>query len=218
MRLTTLQDPVRSGMSLSTDARGYGLWFRALALVATATATLVSLVGCGGIPGRGQSTRPEDRGFFGWHFYAPFDTSEVKTVFVQFKTQTFRRDLEKQLTEAVQKEIKLRTPFNVVGNPKEADSILKGMITFGDKNLVVEAPTNLPRELSANMTVQVNWTHNPPNEVEKSRLPTVVTESINFVPEVGETTLSAYNHVIQSVAKQIVDMMEQPWFNENDLQ
>jgi hypothetical protein len=43
-------------------------------------------------------------------------------------------------------------------------------------------------------------------------------ETINFVPEVGETTLSAYNHVIQSVAKQIVDMMEQPWFNEKDLQ
>ena len=167
---------------------------------------------------RGRSARPDDGGFFGWHFYAPFDTSEVKTVFVSFKTQTFRRDLEKQLTEAVLKEISLRTPYKVVGNPKDADSILKGMITFGDKNLVVEAPTNLPRELNAMMTVQVNWTHNPPNEVEKTRLPTVVTETINFVPEVGETTLSAYNHVIQSIAKQIVDMMEQPWFNDNDLE
>jgi len=167
---------------------------------------------------RGQSERSEDGGFFGWHFYAPFDTSEVKTVFVSFKTQTFRRDLEKQLTEAVLKEITLRTPYKIVGNPKEADSLLKGMITFGDKNLVVEAPTNLPRELNGTMTVQVNWTHNPPNEIEKTRLPTVVTETANFVPEVGETTLSAYNHVIQNLAKQIVDMMEQPWFNEKDLQ
>ena len=157
-------------------------------------------------------------GFFGWHFYAPFDTSEVKTVFVSFRTQTFRRDLEKQLTEAVLKEISLRSPYKIVGNPKDADSLLKGMITFGDKNLIVEAPTNLPRELSATMTVQVTWTHNPPNDIEKTRLPTVVTETANFVPEVGESTLSAYNHVIQALAKQIVDMMEQPWFNEKDLQ
>ena len=47
--------------------------------------------------------------------------------------------------------------------------------------------------------------------------PPIISETINFVPEVGETTLSAYNHVIQSIAKQIVDMMEQPWFNDNDL-
>ncbi len=48
-------------------------------------------------------------------------------------------------------------------------------------------------------------------------MPTVVSETINFVPEVGETILSAYNHVIQSLAKQIVDMMEKPWFNDDDV-
>ncbi len=51
-----------------------------------------------------------------------------------------------------------------------------------------------------------------------TQLPTIVTETINFVPEVGETTLSATNHVIQNMAKQIVDMMEQPWFNDTDLE
>ena len=37
------------------------------------------------------------------------------------------------------------------------------------------------------------------------------------MPEVGETTLSAYTQLVQSIAKQIVDMMEQPWFNDEDL-
>ena len=46
----------------------------------------------------------------------------------------------------------------------------------------------------------------------------MITETINFIPEVGETTLAAYNHVIQSIAKQIVDMMEQPWFEGRDLE
>ena len=41
------------------------------------------------------------------------------------------------------------------------------------------------------MTVWVNWTHNPETELEKTRQPTAVTEVNNFIPEVGETTLSS---------------------------
>ncbi len=179
---------------------------------------LASLAGCNGFSVRGPRDRSEDRGFFGWHFYAPFDTSEVKTVFVYFKSQTFRRDIQTQLTEAVLKEISLRTPYRVVGNPSQADSILSGTVSYADKNLVVEAPTNLPRELNSTINVSVNWTHNPPTDIEKLRPPTIVAETINFVPEVGETSLSAFNHVIQSIAKQVVDMMEQPWFTDKDLE
>jgi hypothetical protein len=111
----------------------------------------------------------------------------------------------------------MRTPYKVVGNHENADSVLTGIITYADKNLVVEAPTNFARELSMNISVQVKWTHNPPNEVEDARAPTIVTEYVNFVPEVGETSLSATNHVVLNLAKQIVDMMEQPWFNNSDL-
>jgi hypothetical protein len=175
------------------------------------------VTGCTALPGRSGSDGSANGGFFGWHIQAPFDTSDVKTVFVFFKTQSFRRDIQLQLTEAVQKEISLRTPYRVCGDPNKADSLLKGTITFSDKNLVVESPTNLPRELNATITVWVNWTHNPPTEAEKTRLPTLVTETINFVPEVGETSLSAFNHVVQSIAKQVVDMMEQPWFTAEDL-
>jgi hypothetical protein len=174
--------------------------------------------GCNGFSVRGPRDPSSEGGFFGWHFNAPFDTSEVKTVFVQFKSQTFRRDVQLRLAEAVQKEISMRSPYRVVGTPAQADSILTGMISYADKNLVVEAPTNFPRELNATVTVAVNWTHNPPTEIEKNRLPTIVAETINFVPEVGESSLSGFNHVIQSIAKQIVDMMEQPWFTDKDLE
>jgi hypothetical protein len=30
--------------------------------------------------------------------------------------------------------------------------------------------------------------------------------------------LTAFNDVTQNIAKQIVDMMEQPWFNDKDLE
>jgi hypothetical protein len=186
---------------------------RRLALLSTAL--LLSLVGCGSF-GRSPSTR-SDGGFFGWHFYAPFDTSEVKTVAVFFKSNSFRRDIEKQLTEAVEKEITMRTPFKLESDHTKADSLLSGVITYANKGLVVEAPTNFARELNMSINVAVKWTRNPPTEIEDKQLPTIVVETINFVPEVGDTTLGATNHVVQALAKQIVDMMEQPWFNDNDV-
>ena len=75
---------------------------------------------------RNPAAGSDDNGFFGWHFHAPFDTSEVKTVAIFFKSNVFRRDLEKQLAEAVIKEINLRTPYRVVANHEEADSLLDG--------------------------------------------------------------------------------------------
>ncbi len=79
---------------------------------------LVTLAGCGSAV-RKPAVESEDKGFFGWHFHAPFDTSEVKTVAVFIKSQSFRRDLQQQLTEAVIKEINLRTPYRVVGTARE---------------------------------------------------------------------------------------------------
>ena len=192
-------------------------WRMCLARSLTMIGLAGMLSGCTNLPVGSPFGNTDKDGFFGWHIGAPFDTSEVKTVFVYFKTQTFRRDLQLMLTEAVEKEIDMRTPYKVVGNPAKADSILRGVITLTDKNLVVEAPTNLPREVNGSMTVWVNWTHDPETQFEKTRLPTQVTEVNNFVPEVGESTLSAYTQLCQSIAKQIVDMMEQPWFNDEDL-
>jgi len=186
-------------------------WCCAGALAILGFASLV--VGCTGLPVRS----PSDSGFCGWHVQAPFDTSEVKTVCLFFRTQSFRRDIQIQLEEAVAKEISLRTPYTVVGDPKKADSLLKGTITFSDKNLVVESPTNLPRQLNATVSVWVSWTHNPPTEIEKKRVPTMVSETVNFVPEVGATSMTAFYDVTQNIAKQIVDMMEQPWFTDEDL-
>jgi hypothetical protein len=153
----------------------------------------------------------------GYSVRAPFDKS-VKTVFVPvFKTQSFRRDVNLNLTEMIQKEIQNRTPYKVVGRPEGADTILEGTVNYVDKNIVVENPFNLPRELNMTIAVSVKWVHNPPTEVEKGQAPTVVAETVNFVPEVGETALTASYRVNQRLAAQIVDMMEQPWFTDADL-
>jgi hypothetical protein len=182
-----------------------------------ASASILAVGGCS-LPSAPRNGGSDEGGFLGWHMQAPFDTSEVKTVFVYFKSQRFRRDLQLMLEESVAKEISMRTPYRVVGSPEKADSILDGVITVDDKNMIVEAPTNLPRQIAATTTVWINWRHNPPLESEKTQQPTQITETLPYVPELGQTTLTAFQQVTENIAKQIVDMMEQPWFNNRDLQ
>ncbi len=64
------------------------------------------------------------------------------------------------VTEAVVKEIELRTPFKVVSTP-DADSILSGKITTESKRLVIESPTDEGREVEVNLRVHV--TCQPPH-------------------------------------------------------
>ena len=85
------------------------------------------------------------------------------------QVQRFRRDLEKQLTEAVIKEINLRTPYRVVGNHEEADSLLTGTINVRRQEPGRRGPDQPARELNATITVWVNWTHNPPTEIEDNQ-------------------------------------------------
>ena len=154
----------------------------------------------------------------GYSIRAPY-SKDVKTVYVPvFRSITFRRDVNLQLTELVIKEIERRTPFKVVGTADEADTILDGTVNFADKNIVVENPFNFPRQLTAQINASVNWTHNPPTKEELDRGFATIAETVNFVPEIGESSMTAFYRTNQALAKQIVDMMEKPWFNETDLQ
>ncbi len=100
---------------------------------------------------------------------------------------------------------------------EEIVTILEMKINYADKNLVVENPTNMPLELNGTVSIMAKWTHNPPTEVEAKRAPTMITETVNFIPQVGESTLTGFYKINQSLAQQIVDMMEQPWYSESDL-
>ncbi|GAC1463735.1 MAG: hypothetical protein NVSMB9_01540 [Isosphaeraceae bacterium] len=160
---------------------------------------LASIVALAGLSGCGYSLR------------APFPRS-VKTVYVPvFRSVSFRREVNLQLTELVIKEIERRAGYKVVGTQEEADTILDGTINFADKNIMVENPFNLPRQLTAQINASVRWTHNPPTLEDFERGPTVIAETVNFVPEVGETSMGAFYRTNQALAKQIVDMMEKPW-------
>jgi hypothetical protein len=148
----------------------------------------------------------------GYSIRPPFDTS-IRTVYVPIlKSVSFRRDLNTQMTELLQKEIERRTPFKVVGNPEGADTVLEGTIIFVDKNAQVENPANLPRQIVANLIVEVRWTDNITGETRTKTTPAVrVAEYLPFFPELGETTNLAYQKLMAKLVQDIVSMMEEPW-------
>ena len=77
-----------------------------------------------------------------------------------FKSNALRLDLGEWLTEAVVKEIELRTPYKVVSSPL-ADSVLTGSILWGDhKRVLSENINDEPRNLIYQAAVHVTWIDN----------------------------------------------------------
>ncbi len=83
--------------------------------------------------------------------------AEVRTVEVPiFQNDTFRRGIEYQLTEAVQKEIQTRTSYRLAKGPG-ADTRLTGRIVGIRKNVLGETQFDDPRELQLSLFVVVTW-------------------------------------------------------------
>ncbi len=141
----------------------------------------------------------------------------VRTVYVPvFNTDSFRRQLGERMTEAVVKEIEQRTPYKVVSNAN-ADSVLSGKIVSDTKRLLVEAPTDEPRETELNFQVQVSWIDRQGKQLQPSRtvpLPAdlvQIGQSSGVIPELGQTMATAQQAAIDRLAQQIVALMEAPW-------
>jgi len=83
--------------------------------------------------------------------------THIRTVYVPvFGSTSFRPHLGERLTEAVQKEIELKTPYKVVGTP-DADSILSGHVVGETKHLTVQTRQGQPRAVEVELAVEVSW-------------------------------------------------------------
>jgi hypothetical protein len=141
---------------------------------------------------------------------------DIRTVYVpMFESDSFRRHMGERLTEAVVKEIELKTPFKVVDSPN-ADSVLTGRIVSETKRVLVESRTDEPRELELTLKVQVTWADRKGDLIQQGVIPLPpqalnVTQSATVVPEVGQSIATGHHTAIQRMAEQIVGLMEQPW-------
>jgi len=167
-----------------------------------------------------------------------YDTSIHTIRVLPFKTRiledTVRRGVEFELTEAVIREIELKTPYKVVSAGCDADTELTGTIVSYTKGILNNNQENLVREAETLLTAEVVWKNlrtgevlsaprRKPQDVPPAALnapvtalpppppPVLVQSSANFIPEVGQSFASARQKNVDNLAVQIVSMMEKPW-------
>ena len=142
---------------------------------------------------------------------------DIRTVFVPvFESDSYRRNLGEQLTEAVVKEIELRTPYKVVHHP-DADSVLTGRLISATKNVVAENRNDIPRDIETDLVVQVDWRDQRGQFLLQeasftySPLSFSVAESTNLIPEAGQSVANTHLDATRRLAQQIVVQMQACW-------
>jgi Lipopolysaccharide-assembly len=145
--------------------------------------------------------------------YAP----DIATVYVpMIVSDSYRPDLGERLTEAVIKEIELKTPYKVVGTP-DADSILAVKLMGDSRHVLGEDSFDDPRLSESTVYSEVSW-------LNRRRLPMAPTQTLALppelidmdrtallVPEAGQSVASSQQQAIERLAQQIVGTMETPW-------
>ncbi len=132
-----------------------------------------------------------------------------------FETTSFRRGLDTQLTEAVQKQIQLRTSLRVIKDG--ADTRLTGRIVDLRKSVLGENRFDDARELQMNIALEVIWEDLRGGRVLAQQQIPLTPEIISlrsqadFAPEIGQSLATATQQSINQLARQVVDLMESPW-------
>lgn len=142
---------------------------------------------------------------------------DIRTVYVpMFESDSLRRNLGERLTEAVVREIELKTPYKVV-HRTDADSILSARIVSDTKRVVAEDVNDIPRDIETDLIVQVDWSDHRGQYLMQeanfnfSTISFSVAQNANFIPEGGQSVATAHQEAIQRLAEQIVSQMESAW-------
>jgi len=146
----------------------------------------------------------------------PYD-QEVRSVYVEtFDSNLYRRGLEFQLTEAVQRQIQTQTPLQLQ-KPPYADTKLSGRILSVQKHTLGQSGFDEARQLETRFRVQVTWEDLRTGELLKQQeielAPDLVQLSNegDFAPELGQSLATSYQVALNRLSRDIVQMMETPW-------
>ena len=150
------------------------------------------------------------------------------------------RGIEVDITEEIVRELtSRRTPMRVVSDPAKADTELIGTVTNVAKLVRNPSLFFLPREFDVVISCQVVWRDNrktrtlsggvrppvvapdapfdpsreppPPPGPELAAAPSIVSGYGRVLPELGESNATGAQAAAKQIARQVVNMMEQPW-------
>lgn len=141
----------------------------------------------------------------------------IRTVHVPIvRNATFRHDLGQRLTEALVREIELRTPYKVTDDPL-ADTTLQCDIVGETKRVLTETANDFPRALDGAIQVRASWLDRQGRLLfANSVIPTddltiLFNQDNRFVPEAGQSVDTALEQAINDLASRIVAQMETRW-------
>ncbi len=149
--------------------------------------------------------------------FGPQPVHGVRTVHVAvFEADSFRRGLDRLLTEAVQSEIRNRTAYRL-DDELTADTILRGRVLDLRKDLLSETRFDEARELQLSLGVEISWVDRRSGQVLQQRVFAIGNElahyaaNATFAPELGHSMATAQQKAAERMAARIVDTMERPW-------
>jgi len=172
-------------------------------------------------------TRPCTRRCVGWRWSAavlclaaagcaytrePVYPADIRTVAVPiFENRSTYRDVQFDLTEALIKQIELRTPYKVV-SPELADTVLRGSVVHVSQNVLSRRRAGgLPQELEMQITAHLEWTDVRSGNVLRSRRGLTATGRYIPATPVGQPLEFARHAAVEHLAQSIVDLMRDDW-------
>jgi hypothetical protein len=138
----------------------------------------------------------------------PEDVSSV--CLEMFENQTFRRDVEYELSDALAKRIEAATPYKIISSKDRADTLLSGQIVQVDEMLLsVERETGRPLEKELVLRAVVNWKNLKTGRflIENQSVSSQATYSEYQNQDFSYASALAANNL----AAKIVELMEKQW-------
>ncbi len=134
--------------------------------------------------------------------------NDIRTIHVAvFESDSYRRFLGQRLTEAVIKEIELSSPL-VITEPQLAHSFLRGRILSDIKNPRGETFNDDLRALETAWNIEVTWTDRAGVPLMQRQVLKINREAV-LIPEGGQSLSTSQQHLIEQLARDVVNQMEQ---------
>ncbi|HUN80009.1 MAG TPA: LPS assembly lipoprotein LptE [Phycisphaerae bacterium] len=134
-------------------------------------------------------------------------SERIRTVAVDvFASREFRRGLELQLTEALQKRLEAESPFKLAKKPV-ADTLLTGEIKeIRQSTIGRDFGQVRPRETTDTIVVSFQWKDLRTGEVLVER-PNFV-QTVDYIRPLGENFYHASQRQMDRLAERIIEQME----------
>ena len=150
-------------------------------------------------------------GLFGYRANELYDTS-YRTVSVPiFDNRSFEQGVEFDLTEALVKEIELRTPYKVTTSDR-ADTMLKGTILSVARSTLSRTYEGaIPQEVQVAVSVSFEWKDLKTSRVIRKRSSMLGTGEHVASRTHGEPYERAQHEAVAELARDIVSVMRDDW-------